>query len=207
MDGKEIKPAKSNPDWTALGAEALGNVCTAVLVFSMIPMMFGMIDSTAVVGVLCWLVPCFIFVIIAVTLMLKHGSVASACLTATMTGVLLCNIGVRGLVLLGFMTRGQKIPQTIGASFDLISGGGFLTGAVFLLAVGVATIKGKNTVQGAAMVVAAVGFIFMALGAFGVSILTMVGFCLLLLVVLLLFIGAIKTVSQFVIEKAAEESR
>lgn len=159
------------------GAEILGNLLSVVLVFSMIPSMLGFTDSTGTVASLCWLLPGLLLTIVVVYLLLSSGNIIMGSLYAVMLGLMTCNLLGRGIILWSFLLAGREVPAGLLANFELLSGGGYIAGGIYMGTVALINVKLGKKAQGAWMLVATAGFLLLGAACLGLHALARPGQC------------------------------
>ncbi|MDO4311556.1 MAG: hypothetical protein Q4C52_00555 [Eubacteriales bacterium] len=112
------------------------NMIIALLIFAQIPIMFGIAAPNAVIFALPWILAAFPIILICVVIMYKNGEFVDATLNAILSGVLMGQNFVRGMIALQFVTSGREVSQELILSSYAIDKWVYLAGGVILLFAG-----------------------------------------------------------------------
>lgn len=105
----------------------------AMLIFAQIPILFGLAPEGAVIYALPWLLAAYPVLIVCIILMYKNGEFVDATLNALLSGVLMGQNFVRGIIDLVVLAAGAEVdPSLLQASHD-IDKWIFLAGGVTLI--------------------------------------------------------------------------
>lgn len=158
------------------------NMIIALLIFAQIPIMFGMADANAIIYALPWLLAAYPFIILCVVLMYKNGEFVDATMNALLSGVLMGQNFVRGIIALTMYNAGTTATPELLASSAAIDMWVYIVGGIILLFAGwLASFNSKMAAVGIwagaigflalAVMYAGVGGIFGLIGSIGLVIL------------------------------------
>lgn len=112
------------------------NMVIALLIFAQIPIMFGKADPNAIIYALPWLLAAFPIILICVVLMYKNGEFVDATMNAILSGVLMGQNFVRGIIALSMLNAGTLVTPELLLSSYAIDKWVYLVGGVILLFAG-----------------------------------------------------------------------
>lgn len=112
------------------------NMVIALLIFAQIPIMFGKADPNAIIYALPWLLAAFPIILICVVLMYKNGEFVDATMNAILSGVLMGQNFVRGIIALSMLNTGTLVTPELLMSSYAIDKWVYLVGGVILLFAG-----------------------------------------------------------------------
>lgn len=112
------------------------NLIIAILIFAQIPIMFGAADSNAIIFALPWLLAAFPIILICVVLMYKNGEFVDATMNAILSGVLMGQNFVRGIIALTMYNAGNVASAELLISSAAIDMWVYLAGGIILLFAG-----------------------------------------------------------------------
>jgi hypothetical protein len=158
------------------------NLIIALLIFAQIPMMFGQADSNAIIYVLPWTLSAFPLILICVILMYVNGEFVDATMNALLSGVLMGQNFVRGVISLTMYNAGTAPTAEMLASSYKIDFWVYLVSGIILVTAGwLAHFNSKMAAAGIwagglgflclAATYAGLGSVFGLLGAVGLVIL------------------------------------
>lgn len=112
------------------------NLIIALLIFAQIPIMFGLVSGEAIIYALPWLLAAFPVLLICIVIMYKNGDFVDATINAVLSGVLMGQNFVRGIISLTMYNAGtQPTPELIMAGYA-IDMWVYLAGGIILLVAG-----------------------------------------------------------------------
>ena len=121
----------------------------ALLIFAQIPILFGQFSTDAFLYVLPWLLAAYPVILITVIIMYKNGDFVDATMNAILSGVLMGQNFVRGIMLLSMLNSGAQVPPELIASSFAIDKWVYLVGGIILLFAGwLAHFKSKMAAVG-----------------------------------------------------------
>lgn len=132
-------------------------------------MMLGIADSTAIIASLPWLMPAFPILLIAIVFMFKNGDSIGAAANGVLTGMTMCQNMIKGSIILLYMTLVGEVPAELLKSFDLLSGGAFITSSVFLMSLVYINFKAGKKISALFVCFPAIGFFLLGLSCFGIN--------------------------------------
>lgn len=112
------------------------NMVIAILIFAQIPIMFGKAAPNAIIYVLPWLLAAFPVILICDVIMFKNGDFVDATMNAILSGVLMGQNFVRGIIALTLMTNGTEVPMDLVLSSYAIDKWVYLVAGIILLGAG-----------------------------------------------------------------------
>ena len=96
------------------------NMIIALLIFAQIPIMFGAVSPDAMLYVLPWLMAAYPVLLLCIVFMFKNGEFVDATLNSILSGVLMGQNFVRGIMLLTMYNAGtQPTPELVMASYAI----------------------------------------------------------------------------------------
>ena len=164
----EVPTGPGRPStWCSAGA--LGNLTIGLLIMSMVPLMYGLVDPASVIATLPWQLPAFPVILIVVILQFREGEIVGATANGVLGGVLMGQNVVRGLQTLGSVYTGHQVPDSVVAGGHVIDGFVYLVGGIILLAVAWLTFFGLSAVGGVGISAGALGFLCVSAASFGMG--------------------------------------
>ena len=112
------------------------NMIIALLIFAQIPIMFGKADANAIIYALPWLLAAFPVILICIVFMFKNGEFVDATLNSILSGVLMGQNFVRGIIALTMLNAGTAASPELMMSSFTIDHWVYLVGGVILLFAG-----------------------------------------------------------------------
>lgn len=112
------------------------NMIVALLIFAQIPIMFGNASSDAIIYALPWLLAAFPVILICIIIMYKNGDFVDATLNAILSGVLMGQNFVRGIIALELLKSGVSASEELILSGYAIDKWVYLCGGIILLVAG-----------------------------------------------------------------------
>ena len=112
------------------------NMIIALLIFAQIPIMFGKASSDAIIYALPWLLAAFPVLLICIVLMFKNGEFVDATLNSILSGVLMGQNFVRGIIALTMLNAGSTASPELLMSSYAIDKWVYLAAGVILLCAG-----------------------------------------------------------------------
>lgn len=158
------------------------NMVIALLIFAQIPIMFGQADSNAIIYALPWLLAAYPVILICVVIMYKNGDFVDATMNTILSGILMGQNFVRGIIALTFLASGKEASMELILSSYAIDKWVYLTSGIILLFAGwLAHFQSKMTAIGVwcgaigflslAAMYAGIGDIFGLIGGIGLVVL------------------------------------
>lgn len=146
---------------TTASAIPANNMIIAILIFAQIPIMFGQLPTTAFLCALPWLLAAYPVILICVVMMFKNGEFVDATMNAILSGVLMGQNFVRGIMLLTMLNAGSQLPADLQSASFLIDKWVYLAGGIILIFAGwLAHFKSKMAATG--VWCGAIGFLALA---------------------------------------------
>jgi hypothetical protein len=109
------------------------NMIIALLIFAQIPIMYGQADNNAIIYALPWLLAAYPLILICIVLMYKNGEFVDATMNAILSGVLMGQNFVRGIIALNMYNAGTSpTPEMLSSSYA-IDCWVYLVGGIILL--------------------------------------------------------------------------
>ena len=136
----------------------LCDMVLGLLIIAQIPLMFGMVSGAATIGIIPWVAVAYPVIIVCVVLMFKNGELVDATVNGVLSGVLMGQNAVTGIIYLVYSSAGQAVPADVMGGMALISGFAFLAGAIILLPVSWLAFH-VNKVGGICICCAGIGFL------------------------------------------------
>ena len=137
------------------------NMVIAILIFAQIPIMFGKLSTDAFLFVLPWLLSAYPVILITVIIMFKNGDFVDATMNAILSGVLMGQNFVRGIMTLSLLNSGAQLSQELMFASFAIDKWVYLAGGSILIVAGwLAHFKSKMAATGVWS--GAVGFLALA---------------------------------------------
>lgn len=112
------------------------NMVIAILIFAQVPMMFGMASSDAVIYALPWLLSAYPVILITVVIMFKNGDFVDATMNSILSGVLMGQNFVRGIIALTLLATGKEPSAELLMSSAVIDMWVYLVAGIILLCAG-----------------------------------------------------------------------
>lgn len=112
------------------------NMVIAILIFAQIPIMFGQVGGDAIIYALPWLLAAYPVILICVIIMYKNGDFVDATLNTILSGILMGQNFVRGIMALTFFASGKEAPMELVLSGYAIDKWVYLTSGIILLFAG-----------------------------------------------------------------------
>ena len=137
------------------------NMIIALLIFAQIPIMFGKASSDAIIYALPWLLAAFPVLLICIVLMFKNGEFVDATLNSILSGVLMGQNFVRGIIALTMLNAGSAAsPERLMSSYAIDKWVYLAAGVILLFAGWLAHFQSKMAATGVGC--GAVGFLALA---------------------------------------------
>lgn len=105
----------------------------AILIFAQIPIMFGQSDTNAIIYALPWLLSAFPVLLLCIAFMFKNGELVDGTINAVLSGVLMGQNFVRGIIALTMYNNGVKVTPELMMSSYAIDKWVYLAGGIILL--------------------------------------------------------------------------
>lgn len=105
----------------------------AILIFAQIPIMFGKADPNAIIYALPWLLSAFPVLLLCIVFMFKNGEFVDATINAVLSGVLMGQNFVRGIIALAMYSNGVEVTPELMMSSYAIDKWVYLAGGIILL--------------------------------------------------------------------------
>lgn len=105
----------------------------AILIFAQIPIMFGKADPNAIIYALPWLLSAFPVLLLCIVFMFKNGEFVDATINAVLSGVLMGQNFVRGIIALTMYSNGVEVTPELMMSSYSIDKWVYLAGGIILL--------------------------------------------------------------------------
>lgn len=112
------------------------NMIIALLIFAQIPIMFGKADPNAIIYALPWLLAAFPVILVCIVIMFKNGEFVDATLNSILSGVLMGQNFVRGIIALTMLNAGTAVSPELLMSSYAIDKWVYLAAGVILLCAG-----------------------------------------------------------------------
>lgn len=148
-------------------ATPLGNITTGLVLMTLWPVLFGLVDTTAMVAVMPWALAAIPFVVLTSVVAIRNGEILPAVANGILSGLTLCQNGIWGAVVVCYTAAGTPIPQMVAQAKGYVDGAAFLSAAFMLLWITVVFSRLKNWPMAAAMGVICLGFCCMGLSDLG----------------------------------------
>lgn len=133
----------------------------AILIFAQIPIMFGKADPNAIIYALPWLLSAFPVLLLCIAFMFKNGELVDGTINAVLSGVLMGQNFVRGIIALTMYNNGVEVTPELMMSSYAIDKWVYLAGGIILLfACWLAHFNSKMAVLG--ILAGAIGFLALA---------------------------------------------
>ena len=137
------------------------NMIIALLIFAQIPIMFGKASSDAIIYALPWLLAAFPVLLVCIIFMFKNDEFVDATLNSILSGVLMGQNFVRGIIALTMLNAGSTASPELLMSSYAIDKWVYLVGGVILLFAGwLAHFQSKMAATG--VWAGAIGFLALA---------------------------------------------
>lgn len=168
----------------------LCNMTLGLLILAQAPIMYGIAGPTAIIQIVPWILTAYPVLIIAIIIQFKNGDFVEASANGILSGVLMGQNFVKGIIVLLFVSSGKEIPMEMtiaGAQIDAVA---FLVGGIILLFLG--WLSHFQSKMGAIGIFAgAIGFLSISIMNFGMGVIfgLIGGICLTILAVYLLYSG------------------
>jgi hypothetical protein len=154
----------------------------ALLIFAQIPIMLGYADSNAIIYVLPWTLSAFPLILICIILMYINGEFVDATMNALLSGVLMGQNFVRGIISLSMYNAGvMPTEEMIMSSYSIDFWVYLVSGVILLIAGWLAHFNSKMAAIGIwaggigflalAITYAGLGSVFGLIGAIGLIVL------------------------------------
>lgn len=108
----------------------------SLLIFAQIPIMFGKADPNAIIYAMPWLLSAFPVILICIIFMFLNGEFVDATMNAVLSGVLMGQNFVRGIIALKLLSSGVEPTMELLMSSYAIDMWVYLAGGVILLVAG-----------------------------------------------------------------------
>lgn len=112
------------------------NMIIALLIFAQIPIMYGKAAPNAVIYAMPWLMSAFPIILICIVLMYKNGEFVDATMNAILSGVLMGQNFVRGIISLAMYSSGIEPSMELTMSSAAIDMWVYLVAGIILLTAG-----------------------------------------------------------------------
>ena len=137
------------------------NMIIALLIFAQIPIMFGLAPANAIIYVMPWILAAFPVLLICIVIMFKNGEFVDATINAVLSGVLMGQNFVRGIIALTMLNAGtQPSPDVLAASAAIDAWVYLAAGIILLVGGWLAHFMSKLAATG--IWAAAIGFLSLA---------------------------------------------
>ena len=134
------------------------NMIIALLIFAQIPIMFGLAPANAIIYAMPWILSAFPVLLICIVIMFKNGDFVDATINAVLSGVLMGQNFVRGIIALTMLNAGtQPAPDVLAASAAMDTWVYLAAGIILLVGGWLAHFKSKLTATG--VWASAIGFL------------------------------------------------
>lgn len=125
------------------------NLVIALLIFAQIPMMFGQVAGDAIIYALPWLLAAYPVILICVVIMFKNGDFVDATMNALLSGILMGQNFVRGIIALTLFVAGKEVSIELTLSSYVIDMWVYLAAGIILFSAGwLAHFKSKMAAVG-----------------------------------------------------------
>ena len=162
----------------------------AILIFAQIPIMFGKADPNAIIYALPWLLSAFPVLLLCIVFMFKNGEFVDATINAVLSGVLMGQNFVRGIIALAMYSNGVEVtPELMMSSYSIDKWVYLAGGIILLFACWLAHFGSKMAALG--ILAGAVGFLALSAmyAGFGSAFVTVGAIGLVVLGIYLLYSG------------------
>lgn len=122
----------------------LGNIITGLVLFTLWPVLFGLVDSTAMVAVFPWALAAAPLLLLTSIQAFRVGNVIGAVANGVLSGVTLVQNGIWGIVVICYTSAGRNVPDAITAVKGAVDGAAFLAAAFMLLCISATFFIVKN---------------------------------------------------------------
>lgn len=112
------------------------NLIIALLILAQIPIMLGIIGGDAIIYVLPWLLAAFPVLLICIVMMFINGEFVDATINAVLSGVLMGQNFVRGIIALSMYNAGVQATAELMAASAAIDMWVYLGGGIILVIAG-----------------------------------------------------------------------
>lgn len=137
------------------------NMIIALLIFAQIPIMFGLAPANAIIYAMPWILAAFPVLLICIVIMFKNGDFVDATINAVLSGVLMGQNFVRGIIALTMLNAGtQPSPDVLAASAAIDAWVYLAAGIILLVGGWLAHFMSKLAATG--IWAAAIGFLSLA---------------------------------------------
>lgn len=155
---------------TAVSVDAtpLGNINTGIVLLTLWPILFGVVDTTAMVAVLPWALMALPLVLLTSVVAFQQGNVLGAVANGILSGLTLCQNAVWGLVVMVYTAAGAEIPAAVTQAKGYVDGTAFTATAFMLLCVTLTFAKLHNYPMALFMGIIGVGFFCMGMSDLGI---------------------------------------
>lgn len=137
------------------------NLVIALLIFAQIPIMFGSAAANAIIYALPWILAAYPVILICIVIMYKNGDFVDATMNALLSGVLMGQNFVRGIIALVLLQSGTEVSMELMLSSFAIDKWVYIAGGIVLLAAGwLAHFQSKMAATG--IWAGAIGFLSLA---------------------------------------------
>ena len=109
------------------------NMIIAQLIFAQIPIMFGLAPANAIIYAMPWILAAFPVLLICIVVMFKNGDFVDATINAVLSGVLMGQNFVRGIISLTMLNAGTQPTADILAASAAIDTWVYLAAGIILL--------------------------------------------------------------------------
>lgn len=109
------------------------NMIIALLIFAQIPIMFGLAPANAIIYAMPWILAAFPVLLICIVVMFKNGDFVDATINAVLSGVLMGQNFVRGIISLTMLNAGTQPTADILAASAAIDTWVYLAAGIILL--------------------------------------------------------------------------
>ena len=101
----------------AFAPTPLGNIITGLVLFTLWPVLFGLVDSTAMVAVFPWALAAAPLLLLTSIQAFRVGNVIGAVANGVLSGVTLVQNGIWGIVVICYTSAGRNVPDASGMLF------------------------------------------------------------------------------------------
>ncbi|HUM82657.1 MAG TPA: hypothetical protein PLN48_02650 [Lachnospiraceae bacterium] len=147
----------------------LTNITTGCLILSLWSILFGLNGPEGFISLIPWMFAGYPIIIFCVIRCFRQGALIDGTVTAVLTGLSLCQLGLKGCLFLVLHCLGKELPADTVLASGYIDGMEDLCCTVLLAFALILACKGKKVLESVFLTVIVLGFFFNALHAFGIS--------------------------------------
>lgn len=167
MSEQQVTQVTAPRTWCSPGA--LGNLTIGLLIMTLVPLMFRLVDPSTVIMTLPWTIPAFPVLLIVVILQFREGDLVGGTANGVLGAVLMGQNFVRGVLALGVVFTGHALPDAALAGGAKVDGFAYLVGGVILLAIGWLAAFGASLPAGISVSIGGIGFLCVSAASFGLG--------------------------------------